>query len=51
MDERSHHDHPGAPAIGRIINSSVIVGGEVTRVLGGESDKVLGLRAGDDAVI
>jgi hypothetical protein len=51
VDERGHHDHPGATAIRRIVNGSVIVGGEVTRVLGGERDKVLGLSAGDDAVI
>lgn len=51
VDERGHHDHPGAAAIGRIVNGSVVVGGEVARVLGRELDEILGLGAGDDAVI
>lgn len=51
MDERGHHDHPGAAAVRRIVNGSVVVGGEVAGVLSGKTDKILGLGAGDDAVI
>lgn len=51
VDERGHHDHPRAAAIGRIVNGSVVVGGEIAGVLGRELDEILGLGAGDDAVI
>jgi len=36
FDDGSHHDHSGAASIGGIIDSAVLIGGEIAGILGGE---------------
>lgn len=50
FDDRSHENHSGATTVGRIINGSVFIGGEIARGLSREHNEILINSARYDAV-